>query len=172
VSEGPRAASITEDPVRRLSAAPAYSWRSDPAVPRFDDAAPLIVYDGVCVFCSRSMAFVARHDRGAFRFTAAQSQLGATLFRHFGLDPVDFETILVLDAGRPYGKRDALRVIARRLRLPFRALGIVTWLPRRLADRAYDALASRRYAMFGQTEQCFTPAPEWRARVIDERQGQ
>lgn len=157
----------TGDQLGRLAAAPAYSWRDDPAVPRFDDAAPLIVFDGVCVFCSRSMAMVARNDRGVFRFTAAQSPLGAALFRHYGLDPVDFETVLVLDRGQPLGKRDALAAIARRLDWPWRALLAFGWLPRKVGNRAYDMLAARRYRLFGRTETCFTPDPAWRARVIE-----
>jgi hypothetical protein len=29
-----------------------FSWRADPVVAPFDDAAPLVVFDGDCVLCS------------------------------------------------------------------------------------------------------------------------
>lgn len=146
---------------------PAYSWRSDPTVPRFDDSRPLIVFDGVCVFCSRSMHIIATRGDAAVMFTAAQSELGQALYRHYKLNPTAFETVLVLDGGRAHGKRDAMIAIGRHLRWPWRWL-MMSWrlLPAALGDRAYEAVATRRYRLFGRTETCFTPAPSWRARVI------
>ncbi len=54
-----------------------YDYRSDPAVPRFADDRPIIIFDGKCVLCSWFARFVLRTDRaGRFRLAAAQSPLG------------------------------------------------------------------------------------------------
>ena len=38
-------------------------------------AAPVIVFDGVCVLCSRWVDFILRHDRaGRFRLAAMQGE--------------------------------------------------------------------------------------------------
>jgi predicted DCC family thiol-disulfide oxidoreductase YuxK len=127
----------------------------------------LIVFDGVCVFCSRSMRFIARHDQAeALRFTAAQSGLGQALFRHFRLDAENFETILVLVDGQALGKRDALAAIARHLTWPWRVGVAFRFVPKPVADRLYDAFARRRYKLFGRYDQCFAPDSSWRSRVI------
>jgi predicted DCC family thiol-disulfide oxidoreductase YuxK len=156
---------VTADIVTRLAARPAYSWRG--TVAPFDDTRPLLVFDGVCVLCSRSMRFIARHDASqSIQFTAAQSPLGQALFRHYALDVETFETVLLIEDGRAYGKRDALAGIARHLRWPWRAGVLYGWLPRRLANPAYDLLARNRYRMFGRADVCIRPDPSWASRVI------
>ena len=53
-----------------------YDYRADPAVPRFADDRPIIIFDGKCVLCSWFARFVLRTDRtGRFRLLAAQSVL-------------------------------------------------------------------------------------------------
>ncbi len=149
----------------RLRAFADYSWRGH--VPTFDDTRPLLVFDGVCVLCSRSMHFIARNDvDGSIQFTAAQSSLGRALFAHFDLDADTFETVLWLEHGRALGKRDAIAGIGRHLRRPWRIASMVGWLPRRVADAAYDRLAGSRYRLFGRTDICMRPDPSWAGRVI------
>jgi hypothetical protein len=43
----------------------AYSYQSDPGVPKFPDDRPIIVFDGYCVLCSGWVSFILRHDRRA-----------------------------------------------------------------------------------------------------------
>ena len=150
----------------RLATQPAYSWRGH--VPAFDDSRPLIVFDGVCVLCSRSMRFIAAHEAGgAIQFTAAQSQLGQALFQHYRLDAEKFETVLLIENGKAFGKRDALAGIARHLRWPWRAAVVYGVLPRVIADPAYDLLARSRYRLFGRTDVCMRPDDSWRGKVIE-----
>lgn len=119
----------------RLAAAALYSYRNDPAVPAFPDDKPLIVFDGVCVLCTSFARFVARRDTAhQFRFTAAQSPLGEALFRHYGLDPVNYETNLLIADGRVFGKMDAFAGIMRRLGGLWRWTGLLASLPAPLAD--------------------------------------
>ncbi len=166
---------------QRLLSFPPQSWRGK--VPDFDDTRPLIVFDGVCVLCSRSMRFIARKDEagndtsgplqsgplqsGQIQFTAAQSPLGQALFHHFGLDAETFETVLLIENGRAFGKRDAIAGIARHLRWPWRVGRVYGWLPRLVADPAYDLLAGSRYRIFGRTAVCARPDPSWASRVIE-----
>src|SRR3979490_2297996 len=68
----------------------------------------VILYDGVCVFCSRWVRFVAVRDSDRrFRFTAIQSGYGAPLARAFGIDPADPDTNAVIHGGVAYFKSDA-----------------------------------------------------------------
>ena len=47
---------------------------------------PLVLFDGVCVFCNRSVNFVIAHDpAGRFRFAPLQSNLGQSLLDRFNL---------------------------------------------------------------------------------------
>ncbi len=155
----------------RLAQHQAYSYRHDLNVPAFPDDQPVIVYDGVCVLCSRSMRIIARGDRaGRYRYMSAQSPIGQALFAHYGLDAEQFETVLLIEAGRAFGKLDAIMRIAGQLRGIYRPLGllrVMRVLPGRLQDWCYDSIAKNRYSLFGRTDACIMPDASWRARVIE-----
>ena len=68
----------------------------------------VILYDGVCIFCSRWVRFVATRDVDRrFRFTAIQSPYGTRLAQAFGIDPDDPDTNAVIHGGVAYFKSDA-----------------------------------------------------------------
>ena len=68
----------------------------------------MILYDGVCIFCSRWVRFVATRDVARkFRFTAIQSPYGTRLAQAFGIDPDDPDTNAVVHGGVAYFKSDA-----------------------------------------------------------------
>ena len=94
-------------------------------------------------------------------------QLGQALFRHYELDAQTFETNLVLVEGRAYGKLDTVVVAGTQLGGVWRALALLRVLPRPVADWLYDCVARNRYRLFGRTEHCMMPPPEWRDRFID-----
>ena len=144
-----------------------YPWRDDPTVPEFDDTRPIVVFDGDCVFCSRSMRLVARMDRsGLIRMTPAQGVLGQALYRHAGLATDRFDTYLVLAEGRLFQRSDALVELAKQLPFPWRALRLLAVVPRRLRDAAYGLLARHRYRLFGRRAACGLADPELAQRLI------
>ena len=68
----------------------------------------VILYDGVCVFCSRWVRFVAGRDVARrFRFTAIQSGYGTRLAQAFGIDPDDPDTNAVIHGGEAFFESDA-----------------------------------------------------------------
>jgi predicted DCC family thiol-disulfide oxidoreductase YuxK len=153
---------------RRLAEAPRYSYRTDPAVPPFPDDKAVVVFDGVCVLCSGFANFILKRDTAfAFRLTTAQSPLGQALYRHYGLDTQEFETNLVIADGRAHAKLDSVAVTGERLGGPWRALALLRVLPYPLADWLYDRIARNRYALFGRTDSCMIPPPEWRERFLE-----
>ena len=144
-----------------------YGYRADPAVPPFPDDKVVIVFDGVCVLCSAFARFILKRDRRfAFRLVTAQSPLGQALYRHYGLVTDDFETNLVLADGRAYAKLDTVVIAGVRLGGAWRLLALLRVIPRPLADWLYDRVARNRYRLFGRTEACMMPPPQWRDRFI------
>src|SRR5258707_3368863 len=68
----------------------------------------VILYDGVCVFCSRWVRFVATRDvERRFRFTPIQSGYGTRLAQAFGINPEDPDTNAVVHGGVAYFQSDA-----------------------------------------------------------------
>jgi predicted DCC family thiol-disulfide oxidoreductase YuxK len=75
----------------------------------------VILYDGVCIFCSRWIRFVATRDvERRFRFTPIQSDYGTRLAQAFGINPDDPDTNAVVHGGVAWLKSDgALTVLGR-----------------------------------------------------------
>lgn len=145
-----------------------YEYRADPAVPRFADDRPVIVFDGKCVLCSSFAQFILRKDRRArFRLLAAQSELGSALYLHFGLDPVSYETYVLLQEGKAYFRSEASIRILDGLGGAWSLLATLTRLiPASLRDALYNVIARNRLRWFGAREQCYLPAPSQADRFL------
>jgi predicted DCC family thiol-disulfide oxidoreductase YuxK len=127
----------------------------------------VILYDGVCVFCSRWVRFVAARDRDArFRFTAIQSGYGTRLARAFGIDPQDPDTNAVIHAGVAYFKSDAALTVLGHLP-GWSFVRVLFAVPKPLRDGVYNLVARNRYRIFGKYETCFIPDAKLKARVME-----
>jgi predicted DCC family thiol-disulfide oxidoreductase YuxK len=126
----------------------------------------LIVFDGVCVLCSGWVRFVIERDRAAqFRFTPIQSPLGSNLASQLGVSVDDPETNVAVFGGRAFFKSDAAIEVLSRLRR-WRWVAALRAVPRPIRDFAYDAVARRRYRLFGRSAVCLVPAPELAGRFV------
>jgi predicted DCC family thiol-disulfide oxidoreductase YuxK len=147
-----------------LSQAP-YSYRADPEVPPFDDARPLFVFDGACVLCSGGASWIMKRDRAEkIAFTPAAGDLGAALYRHYGLKIDD--TYLFIAHGQAYGLSEGYFRVAGELGGAWQLLKLFRFVPRRLRDWAYRRIARNRYRWFGKVEACALLTPEQRARLL------
>ena len=131
------------------------------------EAGPIIVFDAECVLCTANAQFVLRHDRARqFRLASMQNETGASLYRRFGLDPADPESMIVVEGDRVLKDSDAILAIYARLGWPWKAIGLLRLVPRILRDPAYRWLARNRYRLFGRRETCWVPSPEDRDRML------
>jgi predicted DCC family thiol-disulfide oxidoreductase YuxK len=145
----------------------AFSYRNDPAVPPFPDDRSIIIFDGKCVLCSGFANFILRADRKRrFRLLAAQTQTGAALYRHFALDPLDYETNVLLEEGRAWFKSEGSIRIFERLGFPWSLVSIGRLLPRGMRDWLYDLIARNRFRWFGRRQTCYLPDPSQADRFI------
>lgn len=129
---------------------------------------PIVLYDGVCGLCDRSVQLILRNDRrGRFRFAALQSEAGRALLEKFGLSPEVLDSVVLVQGGRAWRKSRAALRIARRMDAPWPLLWPLTVIPSPVADFFYDLLARNRYRIFGKLDACMIPPPEVRARFLD-----
>jgi predicted DCC family thiol-disulfide oxidoreductase YuxK len=126
----------------------------------------VILYDGVCVFCSRWVRFVAaRDEKRRFRFTAIQSGYGTRLAQAFGISPDDPDTNAVIHGGIAFFKSDGALTVLSNLQ-GWGWVRVLRFLPRPFRDAVYSLVARNRYKIFGKYEECFVPDAAMRARVI------
>jgi predicted DCC family thiol-disulfide oxidoreductase YuxK len=117
----------------------------------------MILFDGVCVLCSRWVDFVIKRDPNArFRFLPIQTPFGGEVARRFALNESAPETNVVVKNGQAFFKLDT--VIAVLEELPgWRWTAVLGRLPRPLRDFIYDRIAANRYAVFGRRALCRVP---------------
>jgi predicted DCC family thiol-disulfide oxidoreductase YuxK len=127
----------------------------------------VILFDGVCVFCSRWVRFVIARDAAArFRFTPIQSAYGTRLAQALGINPDDPDTNAVVHGGVAHFKSEgALTVLSC---LPgWSWVRVLFAVPRPLRDAVYNVVAKNRYRIFGKYDACIVPDAELRARVLE-----
>jgi len=145
---------------------------------------PIVLYDGVCGFCNRSVQFILRRDPdGIFRFAPLQSGLAARILARHGANPSDLDTMyVVLDYDEARGNRreegksgesllsrsDAGLFVLQQLGGIWRVVaGALQLLPRLVRDWGYRSIAGNRYRMFGRYDTCPLPDEATRARFLD-----
>lgn len=145
-----------------------FSYRSDPAVPEFDDTAPVAFMDGACVLCMAGARLLDRMDTsGTIRICPVQTPLGRAVLTHYGLDVDDPDTWLVLQDGVAYGSLEAMIHVGSLTGGAGHLLQILRILPKPVQGWLYRRLARNRYWMFGRRETCDLPTPRLRARLLE-----
>jgi predicted DCC family thiol-disulfide oxidoreductase YuxK len=127
----------------------------------------LVIFDGVCVLCNRSVDFIIRHDRRKiFRFAQIQSEAGAAILGSLDGDNATTASVYLIEEDITYTKSTAVLRILRSLGGVWRALYIFVLIPRFVRDGIYDFIAKHRYRWFGHTESCCVPTSEIANRFI------
>ncbi|MEO6445722.1 MAG: DCC1-like thiol-disulfide oxidoreductase family protein [Gemmatimonadaceae bacterium] len=127
----------------------------------------ILLYDGVCGLCNRTVQWILRRDSdGPMRFATLQGPVGREALRRLPQLAVVDSVILLHPEGAWIKSTAALEII--RYVGGVWTLALVGYLcPRALRDWVYDSVARRRYARFGKLESCPLPSPAQRSRFLD-----
>jgi predicted DCC family thiol-disulfide oxidoreductase YuxK len=131
----------------------------------------ILLYDGVCGLCDRTVQFLLRRDRkGVLSFAPLQGTTAAAVrSRHPDVAKVD-SMVFVRDAGTD-GEQVFLRstAVVQAVTMLGGAWRLASWLrivPAPLRNTVYDAIAKRRYRWFGKFDSCRLPQPGQRERFL------
>ena len=126
---------------------------------------PILVYDGSCGFCSRSVQFILRHERRHdLSVVTRNSELGKGLRRTHGLESV--ESMLWLEGGQALVESGAVMKAAGYLGGWWRRLAVVgSFCPSYILNGVYKFLAKNR-RRFSSKAVCLIPTPEQRNRFL------
>jgi predicted DCC family thiol-disulfide oxidoreductase YuxK len=120
----------------------------------------VVLFDGYCHLCDRSVQFVLDHDRRrVFRFAPSQSPGAAPFLARCGLGSAPGTIVFVERDSWSVRSSAAIRM-ARRLGLPWSLATIALIVPAPLRDVAYRVIARNRLRWFGQRDTCRIPTPE------------
>jgi predicted DCC family thiol-disulfide oxidoreductase YuxK len=137
----------------------------------------LVIFDGHCGFCNKSIRWFLRRDQhDRLRFVASESPIVADLLARHGFVSSDLESgpntmLVVRNADVPdeqvLVRSDAAVAMLRELPRPWPAVGrIFSWIPRPVRDLSYRLIARWRYRIWGRLEGCPLATPEERERFL------
>ena len=133
------------------------------------DTQPVLVFDGVCVLCSRILRWVlwADQKKQLIQYATAQSETGQSALKKHGYDPEIFETVmLIMPDGTLHVKLDVAIEVAKILGGAWHTVRILKILPKGWRDAIYDFVATRRYQWFGKSDYCALLPEKYSDRII------
>jgi len=127
----------------------------------------VVLYDGTCGLCHRSVQWILRHERDReLQFAPLQGETAAALRARFPEIPTKLDTVVLVDGDRARLRSKAFLYAARHLRAPWRWSYAFRWLPGFVLDLGYRFIAAIRYRVWGRVDACDLPDPEQRARFL------
>ena len=129
-------------------------------------AGGVILFDGTCAFCERSVRFIATRDGGYFKFGASQNPEGRALLAQYGTDRESARSIILIEDGEVSLRSTAVLKIARRMTAPWRWAAVFLVVPVAIRDAVYRVIAAVRHRIAGRSNACEIPPPEIRNRLI------
>jgi predicted DCC family thiol-disulfide oxidoreductase YuxK len=143
-------------------------------------AHPIVLYDGVCGLCNRSVQFILNRDpQGIFRFASLQSAVAERILARHGAHATDLDTMYVALNCDPadgevsskeilLSRSDAALFVLEGVGGAWRVIGeAIRLLPRIVRDFGYRVIASNHYRIFGQYDACPIPTEATRSRFLD-----
>lgn len=128
----------------------------------------IIIFDGVCNLCDKSVQFIIKHDKNdVFRFVALQSDLGQQIINYIGINISKIDSIILYEPGISYYyKAEAALKIAKYLGGIYSFFGLFSIIPNSISNLVYDYIAKNRYKWYGKKDNCMVPSPEMKAKFL------
>jgi predicted DCC family thiol-disulfide oxidoreductase YuxK len=135
-----------------------------------DPRGPVLLYDGSCGFCSRTVQFVLRHEHAKrLRFARLDGAFAARLLeQHPSVHGADSVIWYEPDGDLLLLRSDAILRAAAYLGGGWRLASGLRVVPRRFRDMIYQVVARHRHLLSGQSPHCLIPPPDERRRFLDD----
>lgn len=127
----------------------------------------IILFDGVCNLCNRSVQFIIKKDKkGIFKFASLQSTVGKELLKEFELPEDSFQSFVYVKNDRIFSRSDAALEIAKMLNGVWPFVYFFKIVPKFFRDPIYNLIARNRYKWFGKKDECMVPTPKMKERFF------
>ncbi|MBL0254670.1 MAG: thiol-disulfide oxidoreductase DCC family protein [Chitinophagaceae bacterium] len=130
-------------------------------------SSPIILFDGICNLCNRSIQFVIKHDKEkVYRFAAFQSKAGQKLLQQYNLPLKQYSSFLLIENNKAYSQSTAALKVAKNLSGLVKLAVVFNIVPAGIRNIVYNFVARNRYQWFGKKESCMVPTQDLKARFL------
>src|SRR5699024_11786081 len=97
----------------------------------------IVLFDGECLFCNKSVQFIIKHDPNAyFSFASLQSSPGKNLKEQYNI-PESLDSLILIENNRYYDASTAALRICKKLNGIYKLGALFLVIPKPLRDAAY-----------------------------------
>jgi predicted DCC family thiol-disulfide oxidoreductase YuxK len=128
----------------------------------------IVLFDGVCNLCNRSVQFILRHDRKKkFKFASLQGKTGQALLQQYGIGQNEPNSFVLINDGKVYTRSTAVMRMLKMLGGGWALFYFFIIIPVFIRDGVYNWVARNRYKWFGKRDSCMLPGPALKDRFLD-----
>ena len=128
---------------------------------------PVILFDGVCNLCNRSVQFVIRHDpKKHFRFASLQSEAARQLSIIYHIDTAETDSFILVENGKVSRYSTAALKVCTQLNGLWPLLYGLIIIPPFIRDAVYRYIARNRHKWFGRRDTCMIPSADTNDRFL------
>lgn len=127
----------------------------------------VVIFDGDCAFCNRSVLFILRKSKRNDIFVcASQSITGQKIITDYKIQASPSDTLIYIEQNKVYIKSNAVLQISKSLKSIYPALFIFKIVPKFLRDAVYDFIAKRRKKIVKNNSCSFELANTYADKVL------
>lgn len=128
----------------------------------------VLLYDGLCCLCNRTVHFLLRIDhRSVLHFAALQSNTSKSLLEQVDHSRPLPDGVVLIHNGKIYTESDAALKSLQLIGGIWKLLAMLRVIPNFIRKPIYRLVARNRYKWFGKYDSCPIPKPEWKQRFLD-----
>jgi len=127
----------------------------------------IILFDGVCNLCSKSVGFVLKNEKlPEIKFASMQSDSGKQVLKTYNLPEDGLQSFVFIENGIVYTKSTAALRVSRYLKGGWSTFYVFMAIPGFIRDALYDLIAANRYRWFGKNDVCILPTSNNQKRFL------
>jgi predicted DCC family thiol-disulfide oxidoreductase YuxK len=128
----------------------------------------ILLFDGVCNLCNRSVQFIIKRDqKKRFLYAPLQGKTGQELLQRFNLPADDFNSFVLVEDEKVFSRSSAALRVLKKLGRGWQLLYVFIIVPPFIRNAVYDLIARNRYKWFGRKDSCMIPTKELRERFLE-----
>ena len=128
----------------------------------------VLLYDGLCCLCNRTVHFLLKIDHLAvLQFAALQSTTAKSLLGQVDRSRPLPDGVVLIHNGKIYTESSAALKSLQLIGGIWKLIAMLRFIPNFIRNPIYRIVARNRYTWFGKFESCPLPKPEWKNRFID-----
>lgn len=132
-----------------------------------DTARPVLLFDGACALCNRSVLFVLRKEKKpVLQFASLQGETAKIVLAQTLTGAGLPKSLVLIEQGQILTESAAVMGVCKYLGGVWPLLRVGMLVPAFLRNALYRFIAARRYRWFGKTEFCLFMPEKYRDRFL------